>query len=91
MKGIRYLDSLRDKDWERFFINFCSLDFEHYWFHEEILTREILETHLDDIVDKIIGSIDYIYKPALRPPLPSPCEGYGVLSMDDILIGQQIL
>lgn len=91
MTDIRYLDSRRDKNWEKYFINFCELDFDQYWFHEEVLTQEILEAHLDDIVDKIIGFIDYVYKPELRPRLPSHGDGYWVLSIDDILIGLQVL
>jgi hypothetical protein len=91
MTNIRHLDSIRDKNWERFFISCCGLDFKQYWYNEEILTREILEYHLDNIVDKIIGFIDYVYRPELRPRLPSHGDGYWVLSMDDILIGFQIL
>jgi hypothetical protein len=90
MTDIKYLDSLRDKNWEKFFIKLCGLDFQRYRFDEENLTREILETHLDEIVEKIINFIDYVFKPELRPRLPS-YDGYWVLSMDDIFIGLQIL
>jgi len=91
MTDIRYLDSLRDRNWERYFIGFCNLDFHQYCHNEEILTQDILECHLDELVDRIIGFIDYVYRPKLRPRLPSHGEGYWVLSMDDILIGLQIL
>jgi hypothetical protein len=46
---------------------------------------------LDGIVEKIINFIDYVFKPELRPRIPSHGDGYWVLSMDDILIGLQIL
>jgi len=90
MTDIRYLDSLGDKVWERFFIKICGLNFKQYWYHEETLTQEVLETYLDDIVDKVIGFIDYVNNPWLKPRLPS-YDGYWVLPMDDIFIGLQIL
>jgi len=91
MVDIRLLDSKRDYCWEKFFIKSCGLDYEEYRLNEEILTCEILEEYLDDIVDQIIGFIDYTHNPALRPRLPWHGKGYWVLSVDDILVGLQIL
>ena len=84
LTDIRYLDSLRDDAWERFFIRQCGLvhefgpseldpaqKYNHLW-NKEILTREILESHLDEIIDKII------YLKILFPIL---CFALGILSM----------
>jgi hypothetical protein len=90
MTDIEYLDFLNDRNWEKYFIKICGLEFNDYRFQKVILTREILEAHLDEIVDKIINFIDYVFRPQLRPRLPS-FDGYWILSMDDIFIGIQIL
>ena len=102
LTDIRYLDSLQDDVWERFFIKQCGLihdfgssdldpaqKYHHLW-NKEILTREILESHLDEIIDKIILFKDFISNPALRPRIPK-YDGYWVISEDDIYIGFQIL
>ncbi len=90
LTDIRHLDYLIDRVWEKFFLRTCGLDFIQYWLHEEILTQDILETHLDDIIDKVIGFMDYIYNPLIKPRLPT-YDGYWINSIDDILIGLQIL
>ena len=102
LTDIRHLDSLQDDVWERFFIRQCGL--VHNWdssdldaspkynhhSNREILTREILESHLDEIIDKIILFKDFISNPVLRPRNPK-YDGYWILSEDDIYISFQIL
>ena len=90
MTTIRYLDSLDDKNWERFFIKSCGIDFEQYWHHKEVLTRDILESKIDDIVDKILSFEDFVSNPKLRPRNPL-YNGFWVISNEDILLGFQIL
>lgn len=102
LTDIRYLDSQQDSVWERFFIRQCELKHDwdsseldsaqryHHRRNKEILTREILESHLDEIIDKIILFKDFISNPILRPRNPK-YDGYWVLCEDDIYIGFQIL
>ena len=102
LTDIRHLDSLQDDVWERFFIRQCGLVHEfgssdldatpkyHHLSNREILTREILESNLDEIIDKIILFKDFISNPVLRPRNPK-YDGYWVISEDDIYIGFQIL
>jgi len=97
LTDIRLLDSRQDSVWERFFIKQCELNYnwgpselDPYFWNKEILTREILESHLDEIIDKIILFKDFISNPVLRPRKPK-YDGYWVLCEDDIYIGFQIL
>ena len=101
LTDIRYLDSLRDSVWERFFIKQCGLLYysssecssdihKSYYINNELLTREILESSLDEIIDKVILFKDFISNPVLRPRNPK-YDGYWVISEDDIHIGFQIL
>lgn len=90
MTDIRYLDSLYDKHWEKFLIRSCGLDFEYYWHHEEVLTRDILNSNIDDLVDKILSFEDFVVNPKIRPRNPR-FDGSWVLSDDDIHKGFQIL
>lgn len=89
---IRFLDKKYDTVWERFYLRMCGLDYdkEYYW-DKSVLTREIFETFLDDIIDKIIFFKEYINNPLLRPRAAPFGDGWWVLSMDDIHIGYQIL
>lgn len=88
VSDIRSLD--KDNEWEEFFIQSCGLDFELYYFHDNgILTHDILENHLDSILDQITKFKDYIDNRILRPD--PPVSGYWVLSVDDIYVGFQIL
>ena len=85
---IRELD--REHAWEKFFIEFCGLDFEdHFFYDKKVLTREIIEENLDDLIEHICKFKDFVENPVLRPR-PSE-KGYWVVSMDDIHIGFQIL
>lgn len=90
MTTIRFLDSLDDKNWEKFFIKICGLDFKYYWHHREVLTRDILDRSIDDIVDKILSFEDFVGNPELRPRNPK-YNGFWVVSSDDIILGFQIL
>ena len=102
MTDIRILDSLQDDVWERFFIRQCGLIYDfgpsdsdpaqkyHPNWNRDLLTREILESHLDEIIDKIILFKDFVSNPVLRPRNPK-YDGYWVISEDDIYIGFQIL
>ena len=49
-----------------------------------------MESHLYEIIDKIILFKDFIFNPVLRPRNPK-YDGYWVISEDDIYIGFQIL
>ncbi|MBA7539254.1 hypothetical protein ES705_31533 [subsurface metagenome] len=76
--------------WERFFLEVCGFDFdESYSSRGKVITREVLEDHLDEILDYIEGFKQIVDNPILRPRPP----GYGswVADMDDIYIGYQVL
>jgi len=101
LTDIRILDSLRDSVWERFFIKQCGILYypssdsfsdihRSYYNNKDLLTREVLESSLDEIIDKIILFKDFISNPVLRPRNPK-YDGYWVISEDDIYIGFQIL
>ena len=53
MTDIRLLDDKYDNTWTRLFIEICGLDFEKYYYQNDILTLEILEPHLDEIIEEI--------------------------------------
>lgn len=88
---IRSLDFEKDSAWEKFFLKICGIDYYgDYEWNAKVLTREILEAHLDEIVDKIILLEDYVDNDILRPRNPK-YDGWWVVSEDDIYIGYQIL
>ena len=98
--SIRDLDLLRDSVWERFFVEKCGLEFDtgfsyssakyHPYHNRGALTREMLESNLDEIIDEIIGFTDFVSNPNLRPR-DTKYNGYWVHSLDDIYIAYQIL
>ena len=85
---IRRLD--REHLWERFFLEVCGLDFESaYSYLERVITREVLEYHLDDILDYFHKFKEIVDNPILRPKPPE--YGSWVADMDDIYIGYQVI
>ena len=89
--NIRFLDFKMDNAWERFILKICGIDYYgEYRCNKNILTREILEAYLDEIVDRIILFEDYVDNDILRPRNPK-YDGWWVISEDDIYIGYQIL
>ena len=55
MTDIRLLDDKYDKEWAKLIFNLCGLNYNALG--EEKLTREILEAHLDEIIQEIFNSI----------------------------------
>ena len=85
---IRELD--HEHLWEAFFLEICGLEFERsYSSHGEVIMREMLEDHLDEILD-YIHKFKRIVKSSLLRPKP-PGYGNWVADMDDIYIGYQVL
>jgi len=92
-KGLDPFDIMeRDREhlWERFFLEICGLDYEiSYSSHGKVISREILEDHLDEILDYINKFKEIAGDSLLRPKPPN--YGSWVTYMDDIYIGYQIL
>lgn len=92
-KGLDPMDIMnfdRDHLWERFFLAICGLDYEiAYSYLEKVITCEVLEDHLDEILDYIHKFKQVVEDPILRPKPPE--YGSWVTVMDDIYIGYQIL
>jgi len=78
---IRYLDS-PEHLWEKFLIEICDLDFDKYWRNREILTREILEGHLENILCKLRSIEDSI------SDKENNC--LNIDTWDDLVVGFQI-
>ncbi len=55
MTSIRLLDDKYDKEWTTLIFNLCNLDYNIV--REEKLTRELLELHLDEIIQEIFKYI----------------------------------
>ena len=92
-RGLNPFD-IREQDhehlWEAFFLKVCGFDYEvSYSSRGKVITREVLEYHLDEILDYIHKFKEIVENPILRP---KPREnGSWVSDMDDIYIGYQIL
>ena len=57
--------------WERFFLEVCGFDFEDsYSSRGKAITREVLEYHLDKILDYIHKFKEIVESPVLRPKPP---------------------
>lgn len=81
---IRFLDAQRDSCWERFFIKICKLDYWKYRANRSILDRELLEGHLDKIIQDMFKFII-----VLR--FNSEAAPDWIIDLDHIYVGFQIL